>query len=282
MAGKPADAPPNVPWESDFKLFNKPTFASGVSAVSGFVFAYGGVPVYFSIVAEMRNPRHYTRSLIVSQTAITTVYIVLGSLVYYFCGSLVSTPALGSAGGTMKIICYALALPGLLVSTAILVHVSVLQPPVASKPGPANRFQVPAKYIFVRILRDSKHLVSNSATHWMIWLGCTFSISVSSYVVASAIPFFGPLTSLIGSFFGSVMSFQFMGIMWFYSHWSERKAGHYRWTMVAVWAAFVVVAGTVLMVAGTYGSVIGIMDYYKAGGGSSAWSCADNSNSAKR
>lgn len=31
--------------------------------------------------------------------------------------------------------------------------------------------------------------------------------------------------------------------------------------------------------AGTYGSVVGVVDSYKASGGSSAWSCADNSNS---
>ena len=33
------------------------------------------------------------------------------------------------------------------------------------------------------------------------------------------------------------------------------------------------------MVAGTYGSVVGIIDTYQEAGGSSAFSCADNSNS---
>lgn len=33
------------------------------------------------------------------------------------------------------------------------------------------------------------------------------------------------------------------------------------------------------MVAGTYGSVVSIIDSYKESGGSAAWSCADNSNS---
>lgn len=41
-----------------------------------------------------------------------------------------------------------------------------------------------------------------------------------------------------------------------------------------------IVSGFFLMIGGTYGSIVGIMDSYKAEGGSSAFSCADNSNSA--
>lgn len=43
---------------------------------------------------------------------------------------------------------------------------------------------------------------------------------------------------------------------------------------------FVIASGTFMMVAGTYGSIVGIIDSYKVSGGSAAWSCADNSNSA--
>lgn len=45
-------------------------------------------------------------------------------------------------------------------------------------------------------------------------------------------------------------------------------------------AVFVIVSGTFMMVAGTYGSIVGIMESYKVSGGSAAWTCADNSNSA--
>lgn len=46
------------------------------------------------------------------------------------------------------------------------------------------------------------------------------------------------------------------------------------------WSVFVIVIGTFMMIAGTYGSIVSIMDSYKANGGSAAWSCADNSNSS--
>ena len=40
-----------------------------------------------------------------------------------------------------------------------------------------------------------------------------------------------------------------------------------------------IVSGTFLMIGGTYGSVVAIVDSYRADGGSKAWACADNSNS---
>jgi hypothetical protein len=54
----------------------------------------------------------------------TAVYIAIGVVVYYFCGSYVASPALGSAGVLMKKVCYGLALPGLIVSTTLFIHVS--------------------------------------------------------------------------------------------------------------------------------------------------------------
>ena len=87
------------------------------------VFAYAGTPAFFSIISEMRNPRDYTKSMVVCQSTVTATYIAIGIVVYYYCGSYVASPALGSAGDLMKKVCYGLALPGLLVSTLILLHV---------------------------------------------------------------------------------------------------------------------------------------------------------------
>jgi amino acid permease len=123
---RPAAAPP-VPheWKPDWKLFNKPTLFEAFSAIGCHVFAYAGTPAFFSIVAEMREPKHYTRALIWSQSIVSIVYITIGSVVYYYCGSYVASPALGSAGPTIKKVCYGFALPGLLVTVMIVTHVSL-------------------------------------------------------------------------------------------------------------------------------------------------------------
>ncbi|KAE8367055.1 transmembrane amino acid transporter protein-domain-containing protein [Aspergillus caelatus] len=258
---RPASAPKDGVWVSDFKIVNNPGFSEGITAVSSLVFAYSGTPGFFNIVSEMRDPRHYTRSLLICQAGVTAVYITIGCVVYYYCGSYVASPALGSAGPTMKKISYGFALPGLLVTTTLVTH-------------------IPAKYIFIRILRGSRHLTANSLIHWGTWLGCTFGITLIAYVIASAIPVFNSLVSLIGALLGTLMSFQPMGCMWLYDNWSKGKQERSpRWMFMVCWSVFVVVIGTFLMVAGTYGCIVSVIDTYNASGGSAAWSCADNSNS---
>lgn len=121
---RPASAPQTGPWESNYKLFNSPSFPEAMSAVSSLVFAYAGTPTFFPIVAEMRNPKDYRKALVVSQSCVTCVYTAIGVVVYYYCGSYVASPALGSAGTLMKKICYGIALPGLLVTAVLIGHVS--------------------------------------------------------------------------------------------------------------------------------------------------------------
>lgn len=74
----------------------------------------------------MRDPRFFTRALIISQIGSTLIYLVIGVVVYYYCGSHVASPALGSAGPIIKKISYGIALPGLLATTTIVIHVSPL------------------------------------------------------------------------------------------------------------------------------------------------------------
>jgi hypothetical protein len=97
-----------------------------------------------------------------------------------YCGQWVASPALGSAGPTFKKITYGIALPGLIGGAVVYLHIS-------------------AKYLFVRILRGTPHLQSNSLVHWATWLACTFGLGSLAFIVAEAIPFFNSLVSLIGA-----------------------------------------------------------------------------------
>lgn len=72
----------------------------------------------------MRDPKHYTRALILCQSGVTGIYTAIGCVVYYYCGSYVASPALGSAGPMVKKVAYGFALPGLLVTTTLVIHVS--------------------------------------------------------------------------------------------------------------------------------------------------------------
>lgn len=128
IQNRPSAAPPGV-WVSNYKIVNQPSFIDAITALTTIVFAYAGTPAFFSIAAEMRDPVHYGRALVVCQSVVTAFYLTIGIVVYYYCGSYVSSPALGSAGPTMKIMSYGFALPGLLVSTLLFIHVSIIPKP---------------------------------------------------------------------------------------------------------------------------------------------------------
>lgn len=119
-------------------------------------------------------------------------------------------------------------------------------------------------------------------THWVTWIGCTSGTTLISYIIASAIPVFGGLVSLIGALFGTLLSFQPYALMWLYDNWHLRKNGQklpMSWKLMIAWCGFVFASGMFLMIVGTYGSVVEIANSYKTSGGSAAWSCADNSGS---
>ncbi|WVR00371.1 hypothetical protein IAU59_007514 [Kwoniella sp. CBS 9459] len=257
---RPALAPSEGPWDKNLIIFGNPSFTDAITAVSTLVFAFTGTPAFFGIVSEMRDPRKYTLAMCCSQLFVTFVDTVVGIVVYYYCGEFVASPALGSAGGTMKKICYGIALPGLIVTAMFFTH-------------------LPAKYLFVRIMRGSEHLTRNTAKHYVTWYSCVLGCVLFSYVIASAIPVFDGLASLVGALFGTVLCIQLMGGMWLYDNWQyryEKKTFGYR--LALCWSFFSIALGSFLMVAGTYGAIVGIIDSYNATGGTSAWSCADNSS----
>ncbi|UPK96000.1 hypothetical protein LCI18_006935 [Fusarium solani-melongenae] len=254
------DSAPKGPWKSDWKAFGSPSFTEAMTAISTFIFAYIGTPFFFPIVAEMRNPRHYTKALILCQSVATLTYLIIGIIVYYFCGSYVTSPALGSAGKLLKKISYGIALPGLCVSSTLSTHIA-------------------SKHFFLRILRGSKHLTTNTFIHWTTWLGCVFTVAIVAYLIASGIPLFSGLVSLIGALLGTMMCFQPLGCMWLYDNWNGGMDRSLKWMFLVALNVILIVSGTFLMIGGTYGSVVAIVDSYRADGGSKAWACADNSNS---
>ncbi|WOO84835.1 N amino acid transport system protein [Vanrija pseudolonga] len=260
VQGRPAAAPQVGPWTKEIKLFGSPSFAEGMTAVSSIVFACGATGTFFNIVSEMREPRKYVRSMVLSLSFLGVVYIVIGSVVYLYCGQYVASPALGSAGVLMKKVCYGLAIPGMLVTLAIYGHLG-------------------GKQIFVRILHGSRHLAHSTPTHWFTWFGCQAAVAVVGYLLASAIPNFGPITSLIGSVSKPSTCIIPFTFMWWHDNWrmakpEQRKEPRRR--IMAVCNIFCLAVGIFLTVAGTYGSIVAILAASSKAG---PWSCRDNSNS---
>jgi hypothetical protein len=211
-------------------------------------------------MSEMKNPRDYSKAVNWCMGIVTAAYLSFSLVVYKWCGQWVASPSLGSAGPLVKKISYGIGLIGLCVSGALYVHVS-------------------AKYIFVRILRNSKHLQANSLVHWGTWFGSVASMSLISFLIASGVPIFNYLLSLAGSIAFAPLALGLPGWLWIHDH-----ADYYKgklWQKVMYGLHIILIGISIfLTVGGTYGVIVQIMDAYEDGTISSAFSCADNSNSS--
>ena len=127
------------------------------------------------------------------------------------------------------------------------------------------------------MLRGSKDLTSNTVKHWVTWMGSIVGVAGLAYIIASSVPVFGSLISLVGALFGTFLCFQPYGCMWLYDNWKKERTN--KWYAMVAWCAFVIIIGTFIMIAGTYGAIRVIIDDYNTNGGTKAFSCADNSNS---
>lgn len=257
---RPAAAPQTGDFDFGYHVIAHPTFAAGITAASTIFCSGAGTSAFLPVMSEMRNPRDYSKAVNWCMGIVTAAYLSFSLVVYKWCGKWVASPSLGSAGPLVKKISYGVGLIGLCVSGALYVHVS-------------------AKYVFVRILRNSKHLQVNSVVHWGTWLGSVAAMTIVSFLIASGVPIFNYLLSLAGSIAFAPLALGLPGWLWVYDHASYYKGTVWQKTLYLLHVILISLS-IFLTVGGTYGVIVQIMDAYADGTISSAFSCADNSNSS--
>ncbi|GJN89391.1 hypothetical protein Rhopal_002371-T1 [Rhodotorula paludigena] len=252
---RPQAAPPVGPWDPQLIAWGTPTFLEAMTAVSTVMFAFGGAPNFTTILAEMRRPEDFTKSLALCQSFVTITYLVIGCVVYHYCGIYVSSPALSSAGALLSKVCYGIALPGLIVGCVLMSHLT-------------------SKYTFLRVCGRTKHVSSNSLQSWSIWLAFVFVNVAISWVISQAIPFFGDLVSLIGALITAMLCMTTSGVMWLWLKRAELRTNR-RVSFLALVAVNVVLvaAGTFIQVSGTVASIIAINKTLERGDTTTPFSC---------
>ncbi|KAF9891204.1 hypothetical protein FE257_004768 [Aspergillus nanangensis] len=256
---RPAVAPPTGDFDLGYRVIGNPTFAAGITAAATIFVSSSATSAFLPVISEMRNPKDYPKAVYVSMGFVAASYLTFSLVIYRWCGKWIASPALGSAGETVKRVSYGIALPGLIISGSLYVHVA-------------------AKYLFVRILRDSKHLQANTLVHWGTWLTCTTVLSAIAFVLASAIPIFTYVLALVGSLCFAPLAISLPGLLWVYTHDHYRKGGLYRMAVYG-FHVFLVLLGLFMMVGGTYGVIVQILKAYNSGKIDKVFSCADNSGS---
>ncbi|CED85509.1 Amino acid transporters [Phaffia rhodozyma] len=258
-----ADRPPNAPagpYDKRLRAIGDCTLVEGLGAIINVLFAYAGSAGFLPVISEMRNPKGYTSAVLTCQLFSTALYVSVASVLWYYCGQYIASPALGSAGPLIKKIAYGVAIPGLLAGPIIYAHLST-------------------KFCFVRILRGTRHLQESTAVHWFTWLGLIVSIIAFCFVIAEVVPFFDELIGLVGAVFASMFSILIPGLMWLYDNHNEKPNGSrtLRNKIIYMISAMMMVVGFALLVLGLYASVENIKNAFAAGSVGSPFTCADNS-----
>lgn len=228
---RPAAAPPTGAFDLGYTAIAYPTFAVGITATLNIFISGSGSSMYLPIISEMRRPTDYRKAALVAGVLVGALYLSLSLVIYRYCGQWLSTPAFGSAGPLFKKISYGVALPGLVVGMGIYSHVA-------------------AKYLFVRVLRDSKHLQANTFTHWTTWLGINIVLGTLAFIVAEAVPILNYLLALAGSLCFAPFSLVFPAMLWLYEY-AYFRQGSLGQKIIYGGHVFIILIGAFLVVGGT-------------------------------
>ena len=228
---RPAAAPPTGDFDLGWIAIAQPTFVAGITASANIFISGSGSSMYLPVISEMRKPREYRKAAILAGVLVGAMYLTFSLIIYRWCGIWLATPAFGSAGTVFKKISYGVALPGLVIGVGIYQHVA-------------------AKLIFVRVLRDSRHLQSGTFTHWTTWLGANMLLGVLGFIIAEAVPILNYLLGLAGSLCFAPFSLVFPAMLWMYDFKAYRagtmsqKATYMGHVLIVLVGLFMVIGGT--------------------------------------
>ncbi|KAK2627094.1 hypothetical protein QTJ16_003060 [Diplocarpon rosae] len=229
------------------------SFTDAFIAITNIVFAYSFAVCQFSFMDEMHTPKDYVRSIWALGLIEIVIYTVTGALIYAFVGPDVESPALLSAGTVMAKVAFGLALPVIFISGSI-------------------NGTVVGRYIHGRMYKDSVVRFVNTRKGWLTWIGLISAITLLAWVIAEAIPFFSDLLSICSALFISGFTFYFPATFWFMLI-KEGKWYAKQNIFLSIVNALVFVIGMIVLVAGTYSSIVDIKKQYDSGTVRGAFTC---------
>ena len=229
--GRPAAAPPTGDFDLGWVAIAHPNFVAGIVASTNLFIFSSGSSMYLPVVSEMRKPHDYRKAAILAGFLVGAMYLSFSLVIYRWCGIWLATPAFGSAGPLFKKISYGIALPGLVIGVGIYQHVA-------------------AKLIFVRVLRDSRHLQAGTFVHWSTWLGANLVLGILGFIIAEAVPILNYLLGLAGALCFAPFSLIFPAMLWMHDFKAYRSGSMSRKATYAG-HVFIVLIGLFMVVGGT-------------------------------
>ncbi|KAH7389323.1 transmembrane amino acid transporter protein-domain-containing protein [Phaeosphaeria sp. MPI-PUGE-AT-0046c] len=225
---------------------------TGLGPVLNIILAYTGHVAYFSFHAELKNPRDFTKALLLEQTLAVLFYMTISVVIYYYAGPLVASPALGSASPLVTKITFGIALPTIIVA------------------GVVNG-SVATKYMYFKLWSGSDTVSKNNFKSLSSWYGICAGSWFVSWILAESIPSFNLFLSLIGALFGSMFSYAIPPCLWLYQHrakWFSTRGK----TIMMIVNFVVVILGLIIFVLGMWASGTEM----HRGTGGKVFSCGNN------
>ncbi|XHG03094.1 hypothetical protein AWENTII_006416 [Aspergillus wentii] len=231
----------------------QPSLVTGVTAAANITFTYVTHNTFFSFIAEFEDPRDFPKALALLQTVDISLYIVTAVVIYYFTGNNVTSPALGSAGPLIAKIAYGIALPTIIIAGVMNAHIA-------------------AKTIYLRVFAGTDRIHKRDLVATGSWIGIGLALWIVAWIIASAIPVFDDLLSLMTSLFATWFTFTLPGMFWFYMN-RDVWFSSLRKLCLTLLNTFIICIGLLLCGLGVYASGKAIHD----DASSDSFSCADNS-----
>ncbi|KAF7591430.1 hypothetical protein BBP40_001591 [Aspergillus hancockii] len=230
-----------------------PSFSDGFIAISNIVFAYTFASCLFSFMDEMHTPQDFTKSIWSLGILQIVIYTITGATIYAFVGLEVESPALLSAGKIVSKVAFGIALPVIFISGAICTIVA-------------------GRLIHGRIYAKSVTRYINTTKGWITWLVLITVLTIISWVIAEAIPFFDDLLSIASALFTSGFSFYLPPVMWYVlirkGKWYSKEN-----LLTSLVNIFVFIFGLIVLVGGLYSSIQDIRNNYRTGNVRGPFSC---------
>ncbi|KAE8312385.1 transmembrane amino acid transporter protein-domain-containing protein [Aspergillus transmontanensis] len=232
---------------------NHPSLLSGFSACLNIVISFAGHLAFFSVQSELAEPKDFTKALITLQVTDTSLYLVTAVVIYYYTGAEVKTPALLSASPVVSKVAFGIAIGTIVIAGVIIAHVG-------------------AKTIYVRLFRGTNRMNEYSLVSYGSWVLIVLILWTIAWIIASAIPVFNDLLSLLAAAFGSWFSFGLEGLFWL--HMNRGKLASKRKIALAILNFVLVLIACLICGMGLWATAKDISSSAKNAHG--AFSCADN------
>ncbi|KAM0504678.1 hypothetical protein ACHAP6_007061 [Verticillium nonalfalfae] len=240
------------------------TFVAGMNAFLSISYTFIGQITLPSFIAEMRNPRDFPKALWACTIGEIIVFSIVGAVIYSNVGNQYMTaPAFGSLSDEVhKKVAFSFMIP-------TLIFLGVLYAAVSSR------------FVFFRVFENNKrHINEHTVVGWASWAGILFATWVAAFIIAEVIPIFSSLLSLMSSLFDSFFGFIFWGVAFFRMRSVDKAAGYGRPSKISDAVSvtlnlFIIGVGVVFLTVGTYASVEGILEEFRAGA-KGVFSCASN------